>query len=101
MVQRTVVVEAECSTEFGTLLTVYRKLRIQLKINIILTLFLMSASFSYHLGLAALLTTVVVCGFTLLYLVIKQQSMIKQMQKSPHRRVIDSVWGLNFGGTPF
>ena len=70
------------STDFGILLSIYKKLKIQLKINIILIFFLMSAGFSYHLGLAALLTTVVVCGCTLLYLVIEQQSMIRQMQKS-------------------
>ena len=66
MPQRTVAVQAEVSTEFGTLLDVYRKLKIHWKINQVLTLFLMSASFSCHVGLSAILTTVVVCGVTLL-----------------------------------
>ena len=53
----------------------------------------MSASFSYHLGLAALLTTVVVCSVTLLYLVIEQQSMIRQMQKSLYSICLKSMAG--------
>ena len=43
---------------------------------------LMGVLFTYHLGLNALLTTVIVCGCTMLYLVIQQQHSINQMQKS-------------------
>ena len=53
----------------------------------------MSAPFSYHLGLAALLTTVGLCGCTMLYLVIEKQQMIKQMQKSLYSIYLKSIAG--------
>ena len=49
--------------------------------------------FSYHLGLAALLTTVGLCGCTMLYLVIEKQQMIKQMQKSLYSIYLKSIGG--------
>ena len=68
--------KAECGAGFANLPSIYKKLKIQYKI------------FSFHLGLAALLTTVIVCGCTMLYLVIKQQHSIKQCRK--HSTVSDS-----------
>ena len=88
---RTVAVEAEYGTEFAILSSIYKKLKIQYKIFFILTFLLMAAQFSYHLGLAALLTTVIVCGHTMLYLVIEQQQMIKQMQKSLYSICLKSI----------
>ena len=64
---------------------------IQYKTNFILTFLLMTAPFSYHLGLAALVTTVIVCGCTMLYLVIEQQQMIKQMQKALYSICLKSI----------
>ena len=78
---------------FRILLSIYKKLKIQLNINTIFTFLLMSAPFSYYLGLVALLTTVVVCGCTMLYLVIEKQQMIKQMQKSLYSICLKSIAG--------
>ena len=78
---------------FRILLSIYKKLKIQLNINTIFTFLLMSAPFSYLFGPAALLSTVVVCGCTLFYLVIEQQQIIKPMQKSLYSICLKSIVG--------
>ena len=81
-----VVVKAEVSSQFGAMLDIYRKINIHWKTKI-------SASFSFHLGFAAILTTLIVCGITLLHLTIQQQSMIMQMQKSLYLICLRSLAG--------
>ena len=90
---RTVVVEAECGTEFAILLSIYKKPKIQYKI--FFSFDGLATHFTCHLGLATLLTTVIVCGCTMLYLVIKQQHSIKQMQKSLYSICLKSIAAQN------
>ena len=88
---RTVVVELKCGSEFAILLSIYKKLQIQFKIFLILTFLLMGAPFTYHLGFAELLPTVIVRGCAMLYLVIQQQHSINQMQKALYSICLKSI----------
>ena len=51
----------------------------------------MAVPFLYHLRLAVLLTTVNVCGCTMLYLVIEQHHSINRMQKALDSICIKSI----------
>ena len=65
---RTVVVEAELSSEFGALVVTYRKLKIHYEANLALCIFLilMSATFFSRLCFAAtMITLIIIIGATL------------------------------------
>ena len=56
-----IIIEARYDTQFAVLLSIYKKLKkIQFKIFFVLSILLMAAPFSYHFGLVALITTVVI-----------------------------------------
>ena len=48
----------------------------------VLSILLMAALFSYHLGLVALITTVLIAGSTMAYLYIQQQHAIDRIQST-------------------
>ena len=63
--------------------SIYKKLKkIQFKIFFVLSILLMAAPFSYHLGLVALITTVLIAGSTMAYLYIQQQHAIDRIQST-------------------
>ena len=78
----TIIIEVWCNTQFAVLLSIYKRLKIHFKIFFVLSNLLMAAPFSYHLGLVALITTVLIAGSTMAYLYIQQQHAIDRIQST-------------------
>ena len=73
------------------LLSIYKRLKIRFKIFFVLSILLMAAPFSYHLGLVALITTVVIAGPSMVYLCIQQQHAIDRMQSALYNICLKSI----------
>ena len=78
-----IVLEAELSQEFSSIVDIYRNQKIHNRIQIGLCIFLiMSASFSSKLGFSSMLITLLFVAAILVYLTVCQQGMIQSMQRN-------------------
>ena len=78
-----IVLEAELSQEFSSILDIYRNQKIHNRIQIgLCILLIMSASLSSKLEFLSMLITLLFVAATLVYLTVCQQGRIQSMQKN-------------------
>ena len=89
-----IVLAAELSDQFSSILDIYRRQKIHSRIQIGLCIFLiMATSFSAKLGFFSMLTTLAFVSGTLIYLTVCQQGMIQTMQRNLYQICLKSLVG--------
>ena len=84
-------VSATCDSNFVRILDVYRQLKINRQIQYLVLLFLPMVPFSHGIGFLGLFLTISVCVATMVYLVVQQEKIISQMQKSLYQICLRSI----------
>ena len=78
-----IIIAARWDTQFAVLLSIHK---IQFNIFFVLSILLMASSFSYHLGLVGLITTVIINGSSMVYL-----CAIDRMQSALYNICLKSI----------
>ena len=84
-------VSATCGSNFVRILDVYRQLKINRQIQYLVLLLIVMIPFTYGIGFLGLFLTISVCVATMVYLVVQQEKIISQMQKSLYQICLKSI----------
>ena len=84
-------VQATCDFNFVRLLDVYKQMKIDRQIAYLLVILMIMILFSYGIGFIALIFTIAICIGTMMYLVVQQERIISDMQKSLYDICLRSI----------
>ena len=84
-------VSATCDTNFVRILNCYKSMKINKQIQLLVLLLIIMVLFSYGIGFFGLFLTITVCVATMVYLVVQQEKIISEMQKSLYQICLKGI----------